>query len=112
MGEKANLLANNNVEEKIYAEKIVAEYVKQDTSKISKLKKLDRKVKTFPQTFALTFGIIATLIMGTGMCFSMDVIGDNSKYLMAIGIILGLIGIAMVSVNYFIYKKLLYRRNN
>ena len=52
-----------------------------DTSKITKLRKLDRKVKTFPQTFALTFGIIATLIMGTGMCFSMDVIGDNSKYL-------------------------------
>ena len=95
-------------QEKIYAEKIVAEYVKKDTSKISRLKKLDRKVKTFPQTFALTFGIIATLIMGTGMSFAMKVIGNS----MLLGIIIGLLGIFLIIINYPIYKKQLNKRKN
>ena len=34
-------------------------------------------------------------------------IGDNSITSMIVGIVVGLVGIAMVSVNYFIYKKLL-----
>ena len=45
--------------------------------------------------------------MGTGMCFAMGVIGDNSTTTMIIGIIVGLVGIFGVSINYFLYKKLL-----
>ena len=41
------------------------------------------------------------------MCLSMHVIGPNNAAMMVIGIILGVIGIAGVSVNYPIYKKLL-----
>ena len=91
---------------KIYAEKIAAEYSNKDTSKITQLKKLDSKVKTFPQTFALTFGIIASLIFGTGMSFSMKVIGNS----MLLGIIIGVVGIFLMIMNYPIYKKLLNKR--
>lgn len=41
------------------------------------------------------------------MCLSMKVIGDGSTLTMAAGIVVGLAGIAMASVNYPIYKKLL-----
>ena len=93
--------------DKIIAEKIASEYAPKKTSKVVALKKLDRKAKQTAEIFAYTFGIIGSLVMGTGMSFAMGVIGDNSITSMIIGIVIGLVGIAMVSLNYFIYKKLL-----
>ena len=93
--------------DKIIAEKIASEYVAKTTSKVEALKKLDRKAKMGAQIFAYTFGIIGALILGTGMCFAMGVIGDESITSMIIGIAVGLVGIFGVSINYFIYKKLL-----
>lgn len=92
--------------DKIYAEKIASEYAPKETSKVMALKKLDRKAKVSAQIFTYTFGIIATLIMGVGMCLSMDVIGNGTPLMMVLGVIIGLIGIALMSVNYPIYKKM------
>lgn len=93
--------------DKIYAEAIVNEYSPKDTSKVVALKKLDRKAKSKANIFAYTFGVIASLVLGVGMCLSMKVIGNGSLFLMIAGIIIGIIGIIGVSVNYPIYKKLL-----
>ena len=93
--------------DKIIVEKIASEYVVKTTSKVAALKKLDRKAKMGAQIFAYTFGIICSLILGTGMCFAMGEIGDESATSMIIGIAVGLVGIFGVSINYFIYKKLL-----
>ena len=93
--------------DKIIAEKIASENAPKKTSKVVALKKLDRKAKQAAEIFAFTFGIVGSLVMGTGMSFAMGVIGDNSITSMIVGIVVGLVGIAMVSVNYFIYKKLL-----
>ncbi|MCD2491535.1 dihydropteridine reductase [Lacrimispora sp. NSJ-141] len=93
--------------DKIYAEAIANEYAPKDTSKVIALKKLDRKAKSKANIFAYTFGIIMALVFGAGMCLSMKVIGDGSALMMAVGIIVGIIGIIGVSVNYPIYKKLL-----
>ena len=93
--------------DKIIAEKIASEYAPKKTNKLVALKKLDRKARQTAEIFSFTFGIIGALVMGTGMSFSMGVMGDNSLISMIIGIGVGLIGIAMVSVNFFIYKKLL-----
>ena len=94
---------------KIIAEKIAGEYAPKQTSKVEALKKLDRKARQGAEIFALVFGIISALVMGTGMSFAMGVIGDNSPLTMAIGIVIGLIGIAGACVNYPIYKKLLQK---
>lgn len=93
--------------DKIYAEAIANEYAPKDTSKVIALKKLDRKAKGKANIFAYTFGVIMTLVLGAGMCLSMKVIGDGSTFMMTVGIIVGIIGIAGVSINYPIYKKLL-----
>ena len=93
--------------DKIIAEKIASEYAPKKTSKVVALKKLDKKAKQGAQIFSLTFGIISSLVMGTGMSFAMGVIGENNITSMIIGIIIGLIGIFGVSINYFIYKKLI-----
>lgn len=47
------------------------------------------------------------LIAGTGMCFSMNVIGDGSAVSFVIGVIIGLVGLVGMGVNYPIYKKML-----
>ena len=74
---------------------------------MSKLRKLDAEVTNKATMNSLVIGIIGALIMGTGMSFAMGVIGDKSITSMVIGIIIGLVGICGVSINYFIYKKLL-----
>ena len=93
--------------DKIIAEKIASEYAPKKTSKVVALKKLDRKAKQTAEVFAYTFGIISSLILGTGMSFAMGVIGGNNITSMVIGIVVGLVGIFGVSINYFIYKKLI-----
>ena len=93
--------------DKIIAEKIASEYAPKKANKVVALKKLDRKAKQTAEIFSFTFGIISALVMGTGMCYSMGVIGENNTTSMIIGIIIGLIGIFGVSINYFIYKKLI-----
>lgn len=93
--------------DKIYAEQLANEYSPKSTSKVVALKKLDRKAKLPANIFTYTFGIVFTLIFGTGMCLAMGVIGGNTVSSMAAGIVLGVLGMVGVGVNYPIYKKLL-----
>ena len=92
--------------DKIYAESIANQYAPKDTSKLVALRKLDRKAKQPSEIFAYTFGILSTLVLGTGMCLSMGVIGGSGIAAFAAGIILGVAGILGVSFNYPLYKKI------
>lgn len=92
--------------DKIYAESIAKEYAPKKHSKIAALRKLDAKAKQPATVFAFTFGIISTLVAGTGMCLSMQVIGGTVP-LMILGIFIGVIGFTCTGINYPIYKKLL-----
>lgn len=98
--------------DKIYAEHIANEYAKKDTSKVKALKRLDSKVKLAPTVFTYTFGIVFSLVLGVGMCLAMKVIGNGSTLMMALGIVIGCIGILGVSINYPIYKKWLDARKD
>ena len=93
--------------DKIFAEAIANEYAPKDTSKVVALRKLDRKAKSPANIFAYSFGLLMTLILGLGMCLSMQVIGSGSMLMMGVGILLGLLGIVGLGLNYPIYKKLL-----
>lgn len=96
--------------DKIYAESIVNEYSVKSDSKVVALRKLDKKVKGFPLALALAIGIISTLVLGTGMCLVMGVIGSGTRGAFVLGIVIGIIGIVGVSVNYPIYKRVLGNR--
>ena len=93
--------------DKIYAEQIANEYSEKQTSKVKALKRLDAKAKNPAHIFAFSFGIVASLILGTGMSLTMGVIGVGSSLLIALGVIVGLIGIVGMSVNYYLFKKIL-----
>lgn len=96
--------------EKVYAEQIAAEYSPKITSKAVALRKLDNKVKKAPKITSITFGTVATLIFGTGMCLAMKVIGAGTAAAMAAGIAIGTAGMALMAVNYPLYKKFLNAR--
>lgn len=91
--------------DKIYAEALANEYAPKDTSKVVALKKLDRKAKQPANIFAYTFGIFSSLVMGTGMCFSMGVLGEGAYFVP--GIIIGVAGMLGMGINFPIYKRLL-----
>ena len=100
--------------DKIYAEQLANEYALKDTSKVVTLRKLDKKAKLPATVFTYTFGIIAALIAGVGMCLSMKIIGCGTtamfalcQQLFVLGVIVGIIGLLGMGVNYPIYKKLL-----
>ncbi len=92
---------------KTYAEAIASQYAVKETSKLTALKKLDRTAKRPANIFSFSFGIFATLLLGTGMCFALRVLGDGSFDSMVFGTVLGVIGIIGATINYPIYNKLL-----
>ena len=93
--------------DKIYAEQIANEYAPKDTSKVVALRKLDARAKLPATVFTYSLGVAASLVLGVGMCLAMKVIGSGTTAAFVAGILIGLVGIAGVSVNYPIYKKLL-----
>ena len=92
--------------DKLYAESIAKEYAPKEHSKIIALRKLDKKAKRPATVFTYIWGAISSLVLGTGMCLAMQVIGSGMRD-MIIGIIVGIIGMIGCGVNYPIYKKML-----
>ena len=97
-----------NKNEKLIAQKIRSRYVEKKTTDIDNLRELDKKVKMPAIIFAYVFGVIGALVLGTGMCLAMKVIGSS----VALGVVIGLVGILMVAVNYFIYSYILNFRKD
>lgn len=93
--------------DKIYAEQLANEYAPKDTSKVVALRKLDTKAKLPATIFTYTFGIIAALVTGIGMCFSMNVIGNGTSTMFVLGVIIGIIGLMGMGINYPVYRKML-----
>lgn len=93
-----------NEKELKYVEKMKKEYEVKEITKLDELKTLDKKIKKGPNLFAYIFGVIGSLVLGFGMTVAMDIILSGN---MVIGIIVGLVGILMVSINYKLYKIIL-----
>lgn len=92
-------------------EKLREEYeIKPKKTGLEEAKRLDKKCKLPVSIFTYTFGVVGTLLLGVGMCLAMKVIGDGSALFIAIGVIVGLLGILIVSVNYPLYSYFLIKR--
>lgn len=89
------------------------EYVPKERTKFDDLKELDNKVKLPAYISAYTIGIIGALVMGVGMCLAMKILGAavlSATTMTVLGVIIGLVGIALCVANYFIYKAILNAR--
>ena len=84
---------------------IVAKYVKQDAPKqetaLDRMQKLDRAAEGKAQIVGLAVGIVATLVLGLGMSCVL-VWGQ-----MALGILVGLAGLAGMVAAFPLYQKVL-----
>ncbi len=87
-------------------EKIRSQYITSSDQKdaLKDLKALDKKVKNYAATIGISFGIIAVLVMGTGMSLAM------AYHQMIPGIIVGLLGIGMIAATYPLYQYILKKR--
>ena len=93
--------------DKIFAEQLANEYAPKDTSKVIALRKLDTRAKLPATLFTYTFGIIAALITGVGMCLSMQVIGGGSQVMFVLGVLIGIVGLVAMGLNYPRHKRLM-----
>ena len=94
--------------DKILAQSIAKDYAPKKSSKLVALKKLDAKAKLPATIFTYTFGILSSLVFGTGMCLSMQVIGSTIASI-ALGVAIGVVGLIGCGLNYPIYNKMLQK---
>lgn len=102
----------NNNDQKFMVEKIRSEYIKKEDTQLDALRALDAKVKRPANIFAGVFGTISALIMGSGMSLAMTDIGTKLGITnpMALGIVIGVVGMLMAILNYPMYKGILNGR--
>lgn len=102
--------------EKKYVESLMEKYSVKEVTSLDELKALDKRVSKPAKIFAYTFGSVGALLLGIGMCATMKQLPQvilkhiPSTQLFAFGLIIGTIGIAVVSLNYFLYQKILNTR--
>ena len=95
---------NHTEQEK--AKMIRDQYAEKPHTDLDELRELDAAVKRPAKVFAYSYGSTGSLVLGTGMCLAMKVIGSA----VAPGVVIGVAGIAMVSSTYSLYKKMLDKR--
>ena len=96
----------NTNDQRFIAQKIRSQYTERTSTELDALRALDSKVKNPPRILAYILGVLGALVLGTGMCLAMKILGDAT----VLGVAVGCVGILLVSVNYPLYKKLLASR--
>ena len=83
----------------------------QTEDKMEQLRRLDAAVTQKATSVSLVFGVIGALILGMGMSLAMTDIGKIIGLLggmaMLVGILIGIVGIVLVSVAYPIYNSII-----
>jgi hypothetical protein len=93
----------NSVEQQNEAKKILQKYSPQtpQENKAEMLRRLDRSVSNAGISPSITLGVIASLVLGTGMALIMEF-----QTLTILGLILGIIGIIGMIAAYPLYKSI------
>ena len=101
--------AKEQEEIKAIRKKYTAEETVED--KMATLRRLDDAVTQKATTASLVIGIIGALVLGIGMSLAMTEIGEAIGLIgaasMSVGIVVGIIGIVLVSLAYPLYNQIL-----
>lgn len=102
----------NRNDQEFLVQKIRTSYTEKEHTQLDALKALDSKVKRPANVFAYLFGSTGAIVMGSGMSLVMTEIGDivGIENPMFPGIVIGIIGLLIVTINYPIYKGILSAR--
>ena len=101
---------SHSLEEKNEIKSIKEQYIEKDKmpeSKFERLRSLHSKVQSIPIIYGLTFGIVGTLLFGTGLTFFLE--WASFWY---IGIPFSILGIVIALFAYPLYKFVLKNLKN
>lgn len=104
MNQDTTFIYRYSAKENKEIQEIRKKYLPREESKLEELKRLDDMVQISGTMESLCFGIGGALVFGLGLCLAMQVIG-NSVILIALGVLLGIIGMVSMIVAYPIYCK-------
>ncbi|MGN0639178.1 MAG: hypothetical protein ACI4J0_12475 [Huintestinicola sp.] len=79
--------------------KIREKYIPRESDKMEQLRSLDRRVTNKGTLISVSVGVVGTLLLGVGMCCTM--LWADSFFV--VGVIVGIIGIAVLSAAYPLY---------
>jgi len=100
-----------SAKEQSEVEAIRKKYAPQTEDKLERLRRLDRSVTQKAQTWALSLGIVGTLILGSGMSLFMSDLGEilslDRNGAMFIGVCVGIVGMVLVALAYPAYNRVL-----
>lgn len=105
MENKENFSYTYSAKQQEEIKKIREKYLPKEADKMARLRRLDQSVTQKGTVISLIAGIIGTLIMGFGMSCCM-VWTDT---LFAVGIVVGIVGIALACAAYPIYNLIIKR---
>ena len=92
-------------------ESIRKKYLPKEENKMELLRKLHHSATQKAQAWAIAVGVIGALILGTGMSLAMTDLGAAMGMLaMVIGIIVGILGLALVALAYPVYNHVLKKQ--
>lgn len=78
--------------------------------KMAQLRRLDADVTQKAQVVSLIFGVIGALLLGLGMSLAMtdlgEILGSYREMAMLLGIVIGIVGIVLVSLAYPLYNRI------
>ena len=108
---KKEVIIMNKNDQVFLVEKIRTQYTEKEHTGLDELEELDSKVKRPANVFAYIFGSISAIIMGSGMSLVMTdlgkLMGIGLETAMLIGILIGIVGIVLISVAYPIYNSII-----
>lgn len=100
-----------SAEQQKEVEAIRKKYLPKEEDKMEQLRRLHSFPTQKAQTAAIVIGIMGTLIMGAGMSLAMTDIGAIlGGYSMALGIVVGIVGMVFIALAYPIYNHVLKKQ--
>lgn len=106
-----NFVYTYSAKEQDEIKRIRQKYEKQEEDGMSRLRKLDDKVTQKATVMSLVPGIIGALVLGMGMSLIMTdfgaILGMTEIVKVAVGIVVGILGMVLVALAYPTYRKVL-----
>ena len=104
MNQDTTFIYRYSAKENTEVQEIRKKYLPREESKFEELKRLDYTVQNSGMMESLCAGIGGALVFGLGMCLAMQIIGSGI-ILIALGVLLGIIGMGGMLVAYPVYRK-------